>query len=278
MNYGIQVCRFFDEAIPIYKRALGQTPSDPLAHQNLGVAFLQQTDMQDAITEFRTGLSLNPNSYQLHYNLGLALKLKDDVNGAITELEQAAGLNPTSPDPPYTLGILYMQMGRFADSEQNLKTALNLRPDNGDGWPTLGSIYKQEQKFAEASDALYKAIELMPATRPAADARQHSGAGEQNGRSCHRKKKGRRPHSLGRQPAACHIRHQHRECLAEERRYCRGDRSVPGRDQRRSKFRRSAPAIRGCTSTASRSSEAAVEEKAARRLAKNTSRSVPANP
>src|SRR5207244_5668569 len=41
------------DAIPLYRRALEQTPADPIVHQDLGVAFLQQADIQDAINEFQ---------------------------------------------------------------------------------------------------------------------------------------------------------------------------------------------------------------------------------
>ena len=84
-----------------------------MAHQDLGVAYLQVSDLDDAIGEFRAGLKLAPDAYELHYDLGLALKLKDDFAAATAELEAAARLNPGSPDPPYTLGILEMQRGHF---------------------------------------------------------------------------------------------------------------------------------------------------------------------
>jgi tetratricopeptide (TPR) repeat protein len=134
-------------------------------HQGLGVAYLQEGDVDDAVSEFSASLRLYPEAYELHYDLGLALKLKDDIAGATSELELAARLNPSSPDPPYTLGILHMQMGRFDAAVENFKIALALRRENGDGWAILGSVYRQQNKLPEAFDALQKAIELMP-TQP----------------------------------------------------------------------------------------------------------------
>ena len=128
----------------------------------MGVAYLQESDLDDAIREFRAGLALSPDAYELHYNLGLALKLKDDVAGAGVELEQAARLNPQSPDPPFTLGILKMQTGHFDEAAEQLKLTLKLRPDNADAWAILGSVYKQQNDLANAADALREAIKLAP--------------------------------------------------------------------------------------------------------------------
>jgi len=131
-------------------------------HEDFGVAYLQQSDIDDAIREFQAGLKLDSGGQQLHYNLGLAYKLKDDTARAIPELELAARLDPNSPDPAYTLGILYMQAGRFADAEGQLRHTLELRPQNGDAWAVLGSVYKQDNKLPEAADALRHAIAMLP--------------------------------------------------------------------------------------------------------------------
>ena len=128
----------------------------------MGVAYLQQSDLDGAIREFQSGLEVEPANAQLHYDLGLAYKLKDKIPEAIAALEQAQKEDPALTDPPYTLGVLYMQVGRFADAANELEKAIALRSDYGEAWYTLGSVYNQMDAPEKAAVALRHAIELLP--------------------------------------------------------------------------------------------------------------------
>ena len=63
-------------AIPLYLTALKLTPNSGTLREDLGVAYLQQADLDHAIEQFRAGLAVEPDNPQLHYDLGLAFKLE----------------------------------------------------------------------------------------------------------------------------------------------------------------------------------------------------------
>jgi tetratricopeptide (TPR) repeat protein len=130
--------------------------------ENMGVAFLQQNDIDHAIEQFKLGLAADPENVQLHYDLGLGFKLKDDLAAAIPELEHAEQLDPQLPDPPYTLGVVRMQQGRFAEAQTQLERAVALRSSNGEAWALLGSVYKSNGQPTKAAEALRRAIALQP--------------------------------------------------------------------------------------------------------------------
>ncbi len=154
------------DAIAVYARALALEPGNALVHEDLGVAYLQQNDLDRAIAEFQAGIAADPSGPQnavLHYDLGLAFKLKDRLPEAVTELTVAEKLDPSLPDPPYTLGVLHMQGGQFAEAARDFETATSLRPDNGQAWASLGSVYKQMDQPEKAIAALREAARLLPA-------------------------------------------------------------------------------------------------------------------
>ena len=156
------------DAVAVYTRALALEPGNALVHEDLGVAYLQQNDLDRAIAEFQAGIAADlngPQSAVLHYDLGLTWKLKDKLPEAVAELEQAEKLDPSLPDPPYTLGVLHMQGGQFAEAAKDFETATSLRPDNGQAWASLGSVYKQMDQPEKAIAALREASRLLP-TQP----------------------------------------------------------------------------------------------------------------
>jgi tetratricopeptide (TPR) repeat protein len=149
-------------ALPLYSRALKLGPDTPTLREDFGVAYLQQSKLDEAMEQFRAGIALQPENAHLHYDLGLALKLKDDLTGAVAEFGRSAQLDPTLPDPPYTLGVIYMQQGKFADAAAQLKNVTALQPENGDAWALLGSVLKDSGDSQGATDALRRAITLEP--------------------------------------------------------------------------------------------------------------------
>ena len=124
-----------------YDRALALNAKSATLHEDLGVAYLQQSDLNHAMEQFRAGLAVEPDNPQLHYDLGLALKLKDNPDAAIPEFKQAETLDPKLPDPPYTLGVLYMQLGRFAEAQMRIGESdcatAGQRRGLGDAWKCL---------------------------------------------------------------------------------------------------------------------------------------------
>lgn len=164
-NYGLVLVQTGDAAggLRQYQQALTHGDS-ALLRQNMGVAYLQQNDVDNALAQFRAGLKLAPDDVQMHYDLGLALKLKDDVPGATAELLKTEQLDPQLPDAPYTLGVLEMQQGHFAEAAAQLRQAVTLQPGNGEAWSLLGSVYRQAGDSAKAQEALRHAVELQPAS------------------------------------------------------------------------------------------------------------------
>src|SRR6266481_1508949 len=101
-------------AIAEFQTATRLRPDDSGYLGNLGAAHLQVADFDAAISEFESAIKLSPEDATLHYDLGLALKLKDKLPEAMAEMRKAAQLDPLQADVHYTLGVTLWQQGEFA--------------------------------------------------------------------------------------------------------------------------------------------------------------------
>ena len=60
----------FDKAIPLYKRSIELNPGYDKVHYNLGVAYQETEDIEEAFEEYKKTLEINPNYGEVYVNIG----------------------------------------------------------------------------------------------------------------------------------------------------------------------------------------------------------------
>jgi superkiller protein 3 len=73
------------EAIHHYELAIKLNPQDPLAHNNLGVAYLTMGKNKEGLVAFKRAATLRPESGQIHLNLARAYLHLSDRDSALAE-------------------------------------------------------------------------------------------------------------------------------------------------------------------------------------------------
>ena len=76
------------------------------AHQNLGSAYYDQGQLDEAIKEYTTVLRLKPDYADAHYNLGIIYKTKGLKDEAKREFETVLKLRPNDPKARLSLESL----------------------------------------------------------------------------------------------------------------------------------------------------------------------------
>jgi tetratricopeptide (TPR) repeat protein len=120
-----------EQAIAAYRRALTLNPHLGAAHYNLYIVWLQQGQVEEAITALGKVVDLEPN-HALRHN-ELAWLLANYPNTKCRNPKRAVDL---------------------------AKKAVVLNPKAGDYWNTLGSAHYRAGSWKEAITALHKAMEL----------------------------------------------------------------------------------------------------------------------
>jgi tetratricopeptide (TPR) repeat protein len=84
----------------LWSDTLAKNPDSWAAHNNLGNAFLEKGQVDDAVVHYQKALEINPNLPEAHNNLGQALVRKGRVDDAVAHYLKALEITPNSAANP----------------------------------------------------------------------------------------------------------------------------------------------------------------------------------
>jgi tetratricopeptide (TPR) repeat protein len=105
-----------EEAVALYRQAVGTRPDLPAAHFNLGNALLKERHDGEAEASFRETLRLVPDHAGAHRNLSLILERLGQPCSALEHLERSRTLD-TTPDARSRVGRELGRLRAACDSE-----------------------------------------------------------------------------------------------------------------------------------------------------------------
>jgi tetratricopeptide (TPR) repeat protein len=147
------------EAVQLFKRGLDLKPYLRNLHAdlrvNLGNAYLQMNQPDQAQSEFRQALGLRPDLFQIYAKMGSNAE-------AIESYKRLIQLKPDDPDGYNNLGTLYNAKGSYAEAIKAFEKAIQIRPDFPVALSNLGAAYSRAGRYQEAIDVLKKAEQLSP--------------------------------------------------------------------------------------------------------------------
>lgn len=104
------------EAVALWSAITVRDPVNVNALFNLSTSQLNAGRLDEALASFRTVLSLSPSNGIAHYQMGVALLLKGDANGALAEFER----EPVEVFRMIGLPMAYHAGGKAAESDAAL--------------------------------------------------------------------------------------------------------------------------------------------------------------
>src|SRR5207248_560349 len=129
---------------------------------NLGVAYLNQQKLDQALKEFQEVVAADKDNTSGQLNLGIALLNLGRVPQAEAALQRAAQLDAKNPAVPYNLGLLHRNNGQAEQAIADFAKAAQLAPDDTYAHYFLGDVYSQQQKYPQAEKEFRRAVELDP--------------------------------------------------------------------------------------------------------------------
>ncbi|MFH1481524.1 MAG: tetratricopeptide repeat protein, partial [Pseudomonadota bacterium] len=151
-----------DESISRFREALRIKSSFPDAHNNLGNALLQQGKADEAIAHYQTSLRVSPNNPKYRRNLGLAYRTKGELDAALGEFERSLSINPDFPEVVNDMGLYYVKKGRLDRAIPFFQKAVDLKPDYAYAINNLGQCYHIQGRFDLALAQFKKALAITP--------------------------------------------------------------------------------------------------------------------
>ncbi|HUD45319.1 MAG TPA: tetratricopeptide repeat protein [Candidatus Baltobacteraceae bacterium] len=151
-----------DGAIGQFQKAVEIKPGFVDGQDNLGLALLQAGKVDEAIVQFQRVLESNPGYADAWSGLGVALLQKGRVDEAISYYQKALRLKPNYPDAHYNLGVALFDKGRIDEAIIQYQEALRIEPNYADAHNNLGTALLQTGKVDEAIIHFQRALQINP--------------------------------------------------------------------------------------------------------------------
>jgi Flp pilus assembly protein TadD len=152
----------FARAVPLYRQALQQEPTNALTWSLLGAACAALGKLGDAAESFRQALRVKPDYLEAYNNLGILLTTQARLDEAVATLEQALRLAPDSAETHNHLGSARAAQGRLEDARASYEHALRLRPNYAEAHNNLGILLMNQGKLDEALASFETALRWEP--------------------------------------------------------------------------------------------------------------------
>lgn len=102
---GLQL-RYWDDGLTLFLRARLLHPESAIVHDNLGAAFYDVGDIDDAIDEYSEAIKLKPDYVEARNNLAIALFVHGRAAEGLKQLERALSYDPTSEKIKHNLATM----------------------------------------------------------------------------------------------------------------------------------------------------------------------------
>jgi tetratricopeptide (TPR) repeat protein len=147
----------YEEAIPLLKHVLEDSPLVTAAQLQLGIALSKTKRYPAAIAALRKAIDQLPDSVQAQYELGLALFETGAWRDSVPYFEFVAKKRPKWPDAQYSLASVYARTQHVPEAVELLQTVLELNPQHFRANLLLGRILTLQHRSQEALPYLKQA-------------------------------------------------------------------------------------------------------------------------
>lgn len=152
-----------NEAIDAFIKALEIEPDNPGLHRNMGNVYSRLKRLDMAKKAYEKALSINPNDAETLGNLGNLHSDQNDLVEAVKYFKRAIEIDPHSANFHNSLGTAYFKQNNLDGAVNEYKKAIEISPDNAKAHANLGIIYYHQKLLEESISQFNKAVRLDPA-------------------------------------------------------------------------------------------------------------------
>jgi protein O-mannosyl-transferase len=125
----------------LFRHALAVTTNNDVAENNLGIVFLGQGKVDEAISLLQSAVDLRPDNSPAHENLAKALLQKGQVTDALIHYRKLLELQPDNMEVHNIVGTIFVQQGRAGEGVEEWQKVLAIQPDNGNAMSNLAWVF-----------------------------------------------------------------------------------------------------------------------------------------
>ncbi|PKL74154.1 MAG: hypothetical protein CVV27_21955 [Candidatus Melainabacteria bacterium HGW-Melainabacteria-1] len=113
-----------------------------------------------AVTEMESASKANPDDADSHLNLGYAYQQDGQFDQAIAEYDKVLSLDPENLAALYNKGAVQLEIGQAKSAEKTFWEVLKIAPDHALAAKSLGDLYIQQKHYKSALVAVDPVLEV----------------------------------------------------------------------------------------------------------------------
>jgi tetratricopeptide (TPR) repeat protein len=164
----VQVGRWRSDIV-LYRHAATVVRDNWWAHNNLGIAYYYEGELDKASRHFAEALRIRPTSQSALSGMGAVLLAQGELDKAIKYLRESLQLKPDFPQAYVylaqahtNLGVALAKKGRLDEAIKHHFEALRIMPDFPNAHRNLGVALDQKGETAKAVEHFAEAVRLKP--------------------------------------------------------------------------------------------------------------------
>ena len=157
------------EAEVAFRRSVESFPGFAPGHTELGKIYLKRGLLNESIGYLKLAVGYDANDFEARLNLGIAFLNNRELDAAEKHLVEAAFLKLNAVTPHYYLGILFIERKNYDIAQQAFEKAKQLKREKD--YPLLhrylGGIYEAKHLGKQAVEELETYLRLQPNAKDA---------------------------------------------------------------------------------------------------------------
>jgi len=153
---------YWRDNLTLFGHAIEITDRNHLAHNNLGLAFLERGELDTAAMHFRKAAAYNPTQAEAYNNLGMVFMKQGRTDEATSYFRQALSINPNSAEAYSNMGDALASQGKIEEAMRCFRESLRLKPDNASAFVNLGYAAASQGNWSDAIFYFEQTIRIRP--------------------------------------------------------------------------------------------------------------------
>jgi tetratricopeptide (TPR) repeat protein len=125
----------------LFRHALAVTTNNDVAENNLGIVFLGQGKLDEAISLLQSAVDLRSDNSPAHQNLAKALLQKGEVDNALVHYRKLLELQPDNIEVHNIVGTVLIQQHRIREGVEEWRKGLAIDSNNGNAMSNLAWVF-----------------------------------------------------------------------------------------------------------------------------------------
>lgn len=155
------------QSIKHYKKALTHNPKYYSAWYNLGVAYAETGQIDDAMLAYEMATNFHPQCAEAYNNLGVLYKDQGNLDKAIACYKKALVAQPKFVQTLNNMGVIHTMLGKWDEAYKYCSQAVQVDPKYVEAYNNLGVLFRDEGRVVEAIASYDRALLLDPYSRNA---------------------------------------------------------------------------------------------------------------